>query len=382
MNRRHFLHPGHLAAAAREVLDLQSQVIEEAAEEPALLRFSRRAMATDFEVLLPFGTPDANSAAEAALDEIDRLEDQLTVYCQESEVSRLNQRAASEPVTVEENLFDLLCRCARLTQETDGAFDISTGALIKAWGFYRRAGRVPSANERSMVSKRVGMNKVVLDPERRTVRFSQPGVEINFGSIGKGYALDRAADILRKRGIRSALLHGGHSSVYAVGDFGAPTVFRAPTHFRAPTVREGGSGRGWPIGIRHAWKPERLAVVRLRDGALGTSAATYQHLEYEGRKLGHILDPRTAWPAETLASASVLAPTAAEADALATAFFILGVDKARLYCENHPQVGAVLLPIGESAAPLILGSATDCVQLVPADFEETSEVSKTSEVCD
>src|SRR4029077_16356477 len=99
MNRRHFLHPGHLAVAARQILgsgDFQSGNIGEADEETALLRFSRRAMATTFEILFPFGTSGATSAAEAALDEIDRLEDQLTVYRPESEVSRLNQRAATE----------------------------------------------------------------------------------------------------------------------------------------------------------------------------------------------------------------------------------------------------------------------------------------------
>jgi thiamine biosynthesis lipoprotein len=85
-------------------------------------------------------------------------------------------------------------------------------------------------------------------------------------------------------------------------------------------------------------------------------------LEHEGRKLGHIIDPRTGWPAESMASASVLAPTAAEADALATAFFILGVDKARIYCENHPEIGAVLLPAGEHASPIVLGSAADVIE--------------------
>jgi len=108
-----------------------------------------------------------------------------------------------------------------------------------------------------------------------------------------------------------------------------------------------------------------LAVVWLRDQALGTSATTFQYLQHQGRKLGHILDPRSGWPAEGLASASVLASTAAEADALATAFFILGVDKARFYCENHPQVGAVLLPAGESADVVVLGAAVECVHVMP-----------------
>jgi thiamine biosynthesis lipoprotein len=193
------------------------------------------------------------------------------------------------------------------------------------------------------------MKNILLDSKNRTVRFLKPGVEINFGSIGKGYALDQAAERTRTTGIRNALLHGGHSSVCAIGT--------GPER-----------GRGWPVGIRHPWKPDqRLATVRLKDRALGTSAATFQHLEHAGRKLGHILDPRTYWPAESMASASVVAPTAALADALATAFFILGVDKARLYCENHPEIAAVLLPAEESAQPVVVGLRDDLIQLASAD---------------
>jgi thiamine biosynthesis lipoprotein len=114
------------------------------------------------------------------------------------------------------------------------------------------------------------------------------------------------------------------------------------------------------VALRHPWDPERnLGVLHLRDQGLGTSAATFQHLEYNGRKLGHILDPRSGWPAEGMASASVIAPTAAEADALATAFFILGPEKAQAYCETHPEIGAVLLPEGDGAAPVVCGVALE-----------------------
>jgi thiamine biosynthesis lipoprotein len=106
-----------------------------------------------------------------------------------------------------------------------------------------------------------------------------------------------------------------------------------------------------------------LATVRLRDRALGTSAATYQHLEYQGRRLGHILDPRTGWPAEGMALASAIAPSAAEADALATAFFIAGVEPARAYCETHPGIGAVLLPEGGGSRPVVLGLGPEEVSL-------------------
>jgi thiamine biosynthesis lipoprotein len=139
-------------------------------------------------------------------------------------------------------------------------------------------------------------------------------------------------------------LHGGHSSVYARG-------------------YPADDPRGWPIGVRHPWDPERrLATVWLRDRALGTSAATFQHLEHEGRKLGHILDPRRGWPAEGVASVSVLAPTAAEADALATAFFVLGEQGMRAYCGRHPEVGAVMLPEGPDALVIVCN-------LGPAEIE-------------
>jgi thiamine biosynthesis lipoprotein len=191
------------------------------------------------------------------------------------------------------------------------------------------------------------MRHVVLDPERRSVRYLRPGLELNLGAIGKGYALDRAARLLRQRGnLSGALLHGGHSSVYAIGT-------------------EPGEERGWAVGLSHPWQPERIALLRLRDQALGTSAATFRHLEYQGRKLGHILDPRSGWPAEGIALASAVAPSAAEADALATAFYILGVDRTRAYCDAHPEVGAVLLPEGESA-PVVVGLARQLIEPLAA----------------
>jgi thiamine biosynthesis lipoprotein len=355
MDRRDFLHPRQLTATAGQVLaatdELRSAVGEAAAPPPApqefaLLRFSRRAMATTFEVLLPFGTPAALEAAEAALDEIDRLEAQLTVYRDSSEVTRLNRAAPYAAIPVEGGLFDLLLTAARITADTEGAFDATAGALIKAWGFYRGPRRVPADAERAAALHRVGMRHVVLDPASRSVRYLRAGLELNLGAIGKGYALDRAATLLRDRwNFASALLHGGHSSVYAIGN-------------------EPGDERGWAVGLSHPWEPgRRVALLRLRDQALGTSAATFRHLEHQGRKLGHILDPRSGWPAEGVGLASAVAPTAAEADALATAFYIQGADWTRAYCDAHPEVGAVLLPEGESA-PVVLGLARQLVESV------------------
>lgn len=292
----------------------------------AVLRASRSAMATVFEVLLPFGNPVAQPAAEAALDRIDELEDQLTVYRETSEVSRLNATAADGPVELEPGLFDLIAFAAGVTRQTHGAFDIGTGALIKAWGFYRRQGRVPTPAERAAALARTGTRFLALDPDRGTVKFLRRGLEINLGGIGKGYALDRAADLLRTEwGIASALLNGGSSSVRTVG---------------TPP----GQPRGWPVALRHPWDPGRgLGTLFLSDAALGTSAATYQHFEYNGRRLGHLLDPRLGWPAAGVEQVSVVAPTAAEADALSTAFFVLGPAATARVCRSRPDIGVVML---------------------------------------
>jgi thiamine biosynthesis lipoprotein len=301
-------------------------------------------MATFFEVIVRFGQPEANSIALEALDEIDRLESQLSVFRETSEVSRLNRLAARHPVPVEAGLFDLLVSARRLHEETAGAFDIAVGALIKTWGFYRRRGRVPAEPERAAVRERIGMQHVELDSGRRTVAFRRQGLEINLGSIGKGYALDRAAALLQRAGVRDVLLHGGHSSIRAIGD-------EAPSQL------------GWTVGLLDPEQPVcRRAVLRLCDRGMGTSAITYQHFLHEGRKLGHLLDPRSGWPAQGLLSATATAPTAAEADALATAFFILGEEGTRAYCETHADIGAVLILPEQRGRLVVMGRAVQEIE--------------------
>ena len=176
----------------------------------------------------------------------------------------------------------------------------------------------------------------------RSVSFARPGLEINLGSIGKGYALDRVVQMLWKDWqIANVLLHGGQSSVFALGS-------------------EPGSPAGWSVTLSDPRDPLlQMGVFRLRDRALGTSSAIYQHIVHEGRKLGHILDPRTGWPAEGMLAATATAPTAALADALATAFFILGPEWAQVYCKEHPEIGAVLVPNVPRPRPIVLGKACE-----------------------
>lgn len=281
-------------------------------------------MGTVFELLLP-ACPAAVSLGYAILEEVERLEDRLTVYRETSEVSRINRLAAYQPVPVSGLLFDLLQLSATLHRQTYGAFDVTTGRLVRLWGFFRGPRRIPSAEEIAAALEVTGMQHIVLDPETRTVYYRKRGIELNLGSIGKGYALDCLTARLERAGIRSALMHCGYSSVMARGC--------------AP-----GTARGWHIGLADPRDPSsRLASVWLKDRALATSAATFQHVEHEGKKLGHVLDPRSGWPAQGMLSVTVVAPRAAEADALSTAFFILGLEAAARYVREHPRVAVIAL---------------------------------------
>jgi thiamine biosynthesis lipoprotein len=296
-------------------------------QESYLVQLSRPAMACRFEISLNAGQHEAGSeAALAALDQIEEIESQLTVYRDNSEVAHINQLAADQAIPVEQRLFDLLTTAVRLAAETGGAFDITSGPLTKIWGFYRRNGAIPAACELSTAMQSVGSRYLALDAEQRTIRFARRGMELNLGAIGKGYALDRAAETMAAAGVDNFLVHGGQSSVLARGSRGLAAA------------------GGWSVGIGHPLKPEkRLAEVWLRDRALATSGASHQFFRHQGKRYGHILDPRTGWPAEGILSSTVLAPTAAEADALSTAFYALGVAETVDWCRAHPSIGALLV---------------------------------------
>jgi FAD:protein FMN transferase len=291
-------------------------------------------MGSYFEVRVPAGTPGAVDLACRALDVIDALEEQLTVYREDSEVSRLNATAHSGPVEVEQGLFGLLEVAIALSRETDGAYDVTAGALSEAWGFVRGPKSVPDEMTLADARARTGSHHLRLDPDRRTVAFDREGIRINLGSIGKGYAIDRAVDVIRAHWWpTSALVHGGQSSLYALG---------------SPPGQFGGR---WEIALRNPFEPETpLGTLRLRNRGLGTSGAAFQQFVVDGRVYGHLIDPRSGEPALGPASVTVLAPTAAMADALSTAFYLLGPEAAGAYVANHPEVGVVIVERGLATA--------------------------------
>jgi len=289
------------------------------------LRLTTRAMACDFSVIMNGGEHDNVWPASAALDLFHSLEQQLSVYRDDSEVSRLNASAADNARHVEARLFQLLVDSQQLALETEGAFDLTTNPLIELWRTCRSEARAPSDEEVTERLQCVGMHHVALDENHQTVHFTHPGVSINLGAIGKGYALDQAAELLAHEGLAVTLLHGGHSSLLARGD-----------HNR--------SG-GWPVGIGNPlFTNQRLGTIVLKDQAMGTSGSNIQYFRAGGQRYGHILDPRTGWPVENTLSVTVVAPTATLADALSTAFYVMGPAAAEVYCQHHPEVGAIFIP--------------------------------------
>jgi FAD:protein FMN transferase len=299
-----------------------------------LIHVSRRAMACEFEVRFPAQRyPQGTESALESLDLVDALEDQLSYFRPTSELSRVNLLAADAPVEVSPPLFHLLQLTLTLNEETEGAYDITAAPLWEAWGFARRAGEIPSDAQLAEARARVGGQLVELDPARQTIHFRKPGVRINLGSIGKGYALDVCADRLRALGMDDFLLHGGQSSVLARG-----------RQMASDPVEPASASQPWEIGIPHPRQPgRRLGVVRLHNRALGTSGGQFQSFRHRGRRYGHILDPRSGHPADGVFLTTVVAPSAALADALSTAFYVMGPIQSLEYCRTHPEIGMVLL---------------------------------------
>jgi thiamine biosynthesis lipoprotein len=304
------------------------------------IRVHRRAMACRFEVLLAGEDARFVPAAREALDEADRIEAALTVFRDTSDLVRVNRMASDRPVAVDAELLGLLTLCRELHDRTGRAFDVTSTPLSRCWGFLTREGRLPPPDAIETARALVGMQHVELDAERQTVRFSRPGIELNLGSIGKGYALGRMARLLQQRGVIDALLSAGGSSVLALG----------------------GPSEGWMIDLRsrRVTRP-RLARLYLTNGAIGTSGAGEQYVDVDGTRYGHVLDPRTGWPASGLLSASVITGDAAVADALSTAFLVGGIELAERYCDAHPNTLAILTPDDGSEEPRVVGQFTGVI---------------------
>ncbi len=274
------------------------------------VKLARLAMATRFELVLHGeNSSSLRAAGEEALAEVERIENQLSLYRPGSEIAQVNSLAAHEAVRVSPEVFSLLQHAAKLSAETGGAFDITIAPLVRCWGFMGANGKMPTREEVAEAREKVGMCHVQLDAANRTVRFAREGVMLDLGAIGKGYAVERGAEILREAGVTSALFHGGTSTVYAIGH--PPEADAWKVAFDAPPAS---AGVLFP----------KLPDMRLRDEAMSVSTIWGRSFQSGEKTFGHVIDPRTGQPVESASLSAVVLPSATETDALSTALLTLG----------------------------------------------------------
>lgn len=260
-----------------------------------------------------------------ALDEVDRIDRLMSNYKTDSALSLLNRNASRGPVKVDAELFDVIAEAMRYQRESGGAFDITVGPLMKAWGFFRNDGRVPTDAELADARLRVGGARLVLNADDKTIAFDRSGVELDLGGIAKGYAVDRVVRLLRLRGIAAALISAGGSTIYGLG---------------APPGRE-----AWDVDIQDPIDSRKTALtVQLNDRALSVAGSAEKSFESDGVIYSHIMDPRTGRPMPGIRSVAVLASSGTAGDALDNAFFVLGQEPSRDYRARLSDVEVFFFP--------------------------------------
>ncbi len=299
------------------------------ATSPALIRVdgSVDAMGTGFSIVA-YGEDRARlqTAVAQGLEEARRLDELLSNYKPDSEWSQMNRQAADRPFPASTELFELLSACVEYSRASEGTFDISVGPLMKLWGFYKGAGHLPHRAEVRGALSLVGYRNILLDASNRRVRFAKKGVELDPGGIGKGYAVDRIAQILKDQGVQHALVSGGGSSIFAIG---------------APPNEP-----GWKAEIKNPRDPSKpVASVILKDESMSTSGGYEKFFRAEGKVFSHIMDPRTGFPSQGMLSTSVITPKTIDSEAWAKPYYILGPlwtaqhkpkDFRVFFCEDKP----------------------------------------------
>jgi thiamine biosynthesis lipoprotein len=309
MQRQSWGRRFRLPTALMRVAALALLLVVPAAFGQELLRLEKSAdaMGATYTIAL-YGADRVamEEAVDGALAEAQRLDRLLSNYKPDSEWSVVNRSAAGQPMKVSPELFRLLSACAGYSRESEGAFDITVGPLMKIWGFYKSYGHLAPKSEVRAALTKIGYRHIHLDDTAQTVWFDHAGVEMDPGGIGKGYAVDRMVDVLKEKGFQRALVAGSNSSIYGLG---------------APPEEP----QGWEVSIRDPKSPRRSAArVYLKDMSLSTSGSYEKFFEADGRTYSHIMDPRTGYPAQGTVSVSVIAPRTIDSEAWAKPYFING----------------------------------------------------------
>ena len=292
-------------------------VISDWAAVPNVHRFAHGAMATTFEALIQYEDRSyAQQAARAAFDEVDRIEGQLSRFLETSDITRINHLPAGEPAQLSLDAFECLKLSAEISAATGGAFDVTVGFLVDCWlDKQKKLPRTPSSEELEVARAHTGMDLILFDEPTHAVALMNSPLRVDLGGVGKGYAVDRMAELLREWSIDRALIHGGFSSVLALD---------APQGMA-----------GWPVTLSHP-KDRRRTLARLPLERVSVSGSGVE----QGR---HIIDPRTGQPTQGKIGTWSVAPDAGRADALSTAFMVMTPEEVRDYCTHHSEVRALLI---------------------------------------
>ena len=287
------------------------------------------AMYADFEftMIVPKASlteADVLMAANEAFDAIDRLESRVSTWRPGSHASRINYEGAKKPVGVSMDVVSLVETSIAFTKATDGAFDITVGPLVELWKMCKKVPRLPTEAELSAAKELVGADKIIVLRDDHSIGFRKEGMQLDFNGIAKGVAVDVAAGVLRQYGVTCGLLDGGASSLLAMG---------------APPGQP-----GWIIQLKHPYNGSLLDETTIKDEAVSTSGYWHDHFEVDGKKYGHIINPRTGMPVQGMMYAMVIDKSGTATEALSKGFFIKGVDWTKQYCEKNPDVRAILVP--------------------------------------
>ena len=270
----------------------------------------------------------ANQCIESALDAIDNVDNLMSDYKPNSEISRVNKYAFAQPVTVGPATFEVLEESIGISKLTDGAFDITVGPIVKLFRTAKNTGKAPAPEQIADAKAKVGYEKLVLNETERTVRFTVEGMSLDLGGIAKGYAVDKAIETMQKHGALGAMVDIGGD----VRCFGTP-----------PKGKD-----AWTIGLQDPNRQAGLLLkLKIADSAVATSGDYQQYAIINGKKQSHILDRKTGKSAHSLASVTIISQNATTADALATAVTVLGPKKGLDLIEGIPNTEAFLI----SAAP-------------------------------
>lgn len=266
----------------------------------------------------------ANDAFRELNAVLQTLHDTINIFSPDSELSRLNQQAHDHPVVCSETLWDIIKAADEAWRLTDGAFDVTIGPLMQTWGFHDPATALPTEADIAAALQKVGFDKLMLDQEQRSVSFPIPGMRLDFGGLAKGYALEKGSAVLTQHGLEVFLLNLGGNILASA---------------KTPASRQ-----PFRVGIRDPRSPDRLFATLELQGACISTSGNYQRFRLiDGKKVGHLMDPRTGRPGDFWAGVTVRTPRGLYSDVFSTAVFIGGADLAQKLTKRYPGTGFLLL---------------------------------------